>query len=386
MYKSISKDGVNVKKKKKNRIYFLRTTSIVNDSRTMKEINTLSQEYKVKILGWDRQGIINKKESCLNAQNLSSSFFRLKCNYGGGTKNLLKMMVFELWLLFQLVVHKNDYDIIHSCDLDTGLIARIVCKIFNKKMVYDIFDYYVDAHKFPKKISNFLESQEVKTINFANLILICTEQRRKQITKAKPKKVIVIHNTPDLSLDFSDIRLKGDRNKVDLVYFGVLQEDRLLKEIGEEIKNNKYVNLHIGGFGKYEDYFKKMSENTNNIYYYGSLKYNEVLCLEEQADIIFATYNPKIPNHNYSAPNKFYEAIALGKPIIVCKNMGIDELVKKDNLGKIIDYSAKEFLKAVLDLKKEKFCGVNSKEVYHNHYSWDIMKKRLQKSYKDLFE
>ncbi len=358
----------------------------MNDSRSMKEIKSLSKKYDVKVLGWDRQGIVKKNDTYLNEQNISSSFFKLKCDYGAGKKNLLKMIAFEFWLFFKLVVHINDYDVIHSCDLDTGIIARIACKLLHKKMVYDIFDYYIDAHKFSDAISKFLEKQEIKTINYANVTIICTEQRRKQITKANPKKVYIIHNTPDLNMKLTDIHLKGERNKIDVVYFGVLQDDRLLKEIGEAIKNNKYINLHIGGFGIYEDYFRNLSKIANNIYYYGSLKYNEVLCLEKQADVLFATYNPAIANHNYSAPNKFYEAIALGKPIIVCKNMGIDELVKKDNLGKIIDYSARDFITSILSLREETFCSQNSKRIYSECYSWNIMEKRLLKAYKEIFE
>ena len=37
---------------------------------------------------------------------------------------------------------------------------------------------------------------------------------------------------------------------------------------------------------------------------------------------------------------KLYEAMALGKPIIVCKNTGIDSFVKENNLGAVINYDA----------------------------------------------
>ena len=98
------------------------------------------------------------------------------------------------------------------------------------------------------------------------------------------------------------------------------------------------------------------------------MKYEQVLSLEADCDILFATYNPIIKNHKYSAPNKVYEAMALGKPIIVCKNTGIDELVIKNNTGYAIDYNAEEFVEILNKYKKDrkllKKISDNAKKMY----------------------
>ena len=54
---------------------------------------------------------------------------------------------------------------------------------------------------------------------------------------------------------------------------------------------------------------------------YGKLQYSQTLALESQCDIRVATYDPSIRNHKYSAPNKFYESLMLGKPIIMAKDI-----------------------------------------------------------------
>ena len=107
------------------------------------------------------------------------------------------------------------------------------------------------------------------------------------------------------------------------------------------------------------------------------MKYDDVLDLENKCDILFATYNPEVPNHKYSAPNKVYEAMALGKPIIVCENTGIDELVKKEKIGFAIKYDAKEFIKIIKKITKEDYEKIQhyTQKIYNEKYSWLAMEK-----------
>ena len=123
-----------------------------------------------------------------------------------------------------------------------------------------------------------------------------------------------------------------------------------------------------------------MAKKYHNIKYYGSMNYDEVLKLEKDCDILFATYNPEILNHKYSAPNKVYEAMALGKPIIVCKNTGIDEMVSNNKIGYAIDYSAKEFMDKIKNINELEYLSMakNAKKVYLEKYSWEKMKALLK--------
>ena len=53
------------------------------------------------------------------------------------------------------------------------------------------------------------------------------------------------------------------------------------------------------------------------------IDYESALELYAKCDLMFALYDPAIPNHRYSAPNKVYEAMLLGKPIIVAEGTGV---------------------------------------------------------------
>ena len=102
---------------------------------------------------------------------------------------------------------------------------------------------------------------------------------------------------------------------------------------------------------------------------------------------MFATYDPDIKNHKYSAPNKVYEAMALGKPIIVCKDTGIDKLVIENNTGCAIEYNAESFIEGIklLVLNEENLekIKINAQRLYNEQYSWKSMELKLLEIYEN---
>ena len=362
-------------------IIFLRSTSIINDSRATKEIEAYSSIFnRVIALGWNRQNLVLNN----NYSNIDIYLYNKSSEYGKGIKNIFKMLLFRHWLYINLKKNKSQYDIIHACDFDTAHIAYKIAKKYKKKLIYDIYDYYVDCHKL-SFLKCFIEQKDISIINDADYVIICTEQRITQIAKASPKKISVIHNTPQINFKSSKNSLN---KKKKICYVGILQDDRLLIEIAEKIKDNNNYELHIGGFGKYEAYFKNLSETVKNVKFYGQLNYLDVLKLEDQCDILFATYNPKIENHKYSAPNKVYEAMALSKPIIVCNNTGVDQLVNEEKIGYSIDYNAEEFIKCLDSIDENEYEKISkrTRKLYLEKYNWDIMKERLIDICKELEE
>ena len=357
---------------KKKYIAYLRSTPIYNDSRATKEIKSYNKfNNKMLIYGWNRENE-NINFEKLNQTNIIYMYSR-KAKFGNGIKNIFNLAMFNLWLIFKIKKDIDKIDIIHACDFDTAFIAKYIAKKYNKKLIYDIYDYYVDCHSLGF-LKNIVEKLDIQTINYADIVFICTEKRKEQIKKSKPKKIVVIYNSPRI-IDKTNKLIKDDK-KIYLGYFGILQDDRLLLEISKEIIKEKDIVLYIGGFGKYEQYFDQLSKKYKNIIFYGTISYKEVLEKEQNCDVLFATYNPLIKNHKYSAPNKVYEAMALNIPIIVCKDTGIDEMVKKDKIGKVIHYDAKEFINEVKKIKD--MPRFNISNVFIEKYSWEIMEKKLE--------
>ena len=172
------------------------------------------------------------------------------------------------------------------------------------------------------------------------------------------------------------------------VYFGILSASRLIKEMIEVVSENKEYELHIGGFGVLEDYVKEAAEKNENIIFYGTVPYQKVLEVESESDILTAIYDPAVKNHFYAAPNKFYESLMLGKPVIMAKNTGMSEIVEEHDIGATIDFSKEGIENGLIELTKKKLrwpqMSSRMKKLYSEEYSWDEMERRLIRAYQEL--
>ena len=307
--------------------------------------------------------------------------------------NIFQLIAFQIRVLIWFLQNKKKYDIIHVFDLDVGLPAYLISKVTNKKYVYHIADFYVDSRStLPSRLKSFIRKLEFLVINNAVSTIVCTEERVKQIEGSKPKNLTVIHNTPVIPKDVTNELTGKDetgfyKQKIVFTYVGGLGKSRFIESALEVIKDYPQIILNIAGMGTSTDYVSEMSNRFDNINYYGMLEYAEALKLYSKTDFMFALYDPKVPNHKYSAPNKVYEAMMLGKPIVIAKNTGIDKIVTENNMGFVIEYSEEAFRNLVSKIASDSInweeFGDNARAAYEK-YSWPIMKKRLIKLYRDI--
>ncbi|MGM0842298.1 MAG: glycosyltransferase family 4 protein [Bacillota bacterium] len=346
---------------------------------------------------------VNKKSKKIEVEKLvleSSTIVNynliLPSDTGRGLRNIFQLLVYQTRILIWLLLNKNKFDAIHAFDLDAGLPASIISKCFKKPLVYHIADFYADSRPgIPKIFKKFVVKLEYLIISIANVTIICTEERIEQIKGSKPNKLRVIHNSPVISGDLRDKssgiyieNFGGRTNKnLKLCYVGNLEERRFIKAILNIVSKDERLHLDIAGGGNLQDYVKEVANAHNNINYLGRVEYKDALELYTTCDIMFAVYDPTVPNHRFSAPNKVYESMMLGKPIIVAKNTGIDNLVEKEEIGLSIDYSEESFGKAIntfIDNPENIIkMGLNAENI-SRRYSWDSMKKEIMGIYENL--
>ena len=91
-------------------IFYVRSTSIINDSRATKEINSLlNNNYNLTIIGWDRDKRINDYRNVkINEKIVKSKFFKFSSTYGGSIKNIIGLMFFQIWLFYTLFKNKSE--------------------------------------------------------------------------------------------------------------------------------------------------------------------------------------------------------------------------------------------------------------------------------------
>lgn len=323
-------------------VIILRSQDIFSDSRVLRyEAWYKKNQITYRIIGWDRQGKNLKRDN--------TEYYDGIAGFQQGAKGILGRIKWNWFLLGYLFSYRRDYKIIHACDFDT-VMPSLVMKLFGKKVVFDIFDWFSDEVKTGKwyidKPINFMEKLSVK---LADLVIICEKGRLQQM-EIVPSHYIVVPNIPVGNGD-SVMPVDGksschyDDYSIAIAYIGGLVEHRGLRELVNVISRYPNIRLNIAGFGDEAiiKYMTDMSEKFANIYYYGKIPYGEALSIMKQSDLLYAMYYKTNPNHLYAAPNKFYEALFLAKPIITTNGTLVGDKVESIKSGYVIDEGEKAF-------------------------------------------
>ena len=375
------------------RVVLLRSNPVQPDPPVEKMADALLEMgIQVDILAWDRS---QKNRSC-NIEKFPSGIakvtrFGIPAAYGARWATLLSFLRYEWSLLAWLVRNRKNYDIIHAFDLDTGIVAWLSSKLYCKKLVFHVLDSYADTHFFSDSIiKRIVHKLEMALINSAEATLICTEERKAQIYHSTPKRLEIIHNTPNHSVENETDRfeLKASNAEVKIAYVGTQCRGRGIEELISAVVQNRRFELHIGGYGPLDDVIRSAAQQCNRIHFYGKLPYAQTLSLEEQCDLMVALYDPKLPNHRYCAPNKLYEALMLGKPLLMCENTGWDQLFQEEQIGFLIPYSQEGIAHGLNQLYaiKDQWPTMSEagKHLYQQKYSWGTMKQRIRKIYLEI--
>lgn len=373
------------------KVYFLRSNGVSPDPRVEKEVKALvAQGYHAHVLCWDRTAILPKEDKIEFDDKLSAGVtrFSLASGFGLGLKNLLPLLRFQFFLLNKLIRSRKEIDIIHAADFDTVLPAMVMKLFFRKKVVYDIYDFYVDAYNVPSALKPIVRRIDVAMINQADVVILTTEKRINQIAGSHPKRIVFLHNTPEYTEGTEKMTSARCEDHIVVSYVGVLQPGRLIEVVLSVIARHPNVVLKIAGFGPLESVVRSYAEKFENVHFFGAVSYEQSIEISRSSDIMFATYDPSIPNHKYSSPNKLYEAMMLSKPIIICHETGVDEIVETKKLGLCIDYDEASFERALLTLVDNKelrqTMALNAHMAYQDEFSWEKMKLRLLDAYRCL--
>lgn len=343
-------------------IVLLRSTDGNPDSRLEKYVKALElANYPYMEFCWDRKGKFENTDNIL--------YYKEKALYGNGWKNLRGLLGFNVFLIKKLFKYRKKYSIIHACDFDTILPAILMKLFFRKKIVYDIFDWYVDSREI--KISfvrYFILLIEFINLKISDVTVICEEERIKQLCTV-PRKLWVLPNIPNL--DYMLYKKLGKHAQINISYVGVFVKHRGIEKILKLVMDNpsKYK-LDIAGFGELEPLVSSAAKSCPNIIYHGSVKYTDGLGIMANSDIILAIYEKTIPNHIYAAPNKYYEGLCLGVPILTTIGTYVGTKTEVKSTGFVVGETYKElddFFKTItIQVLEQK--GKNALEEWNTKY------------------
>ena len=361
----------------------IRSNPISCDARAIKIIQSLSKKYKVIVLGWDREAIYGPFEFI--GRNTIIKRFKLRAPYGK-IQLVLFYPLFWTWVLINLFIYRPK--IVHACDLDSLLPCYVFKVLFPTKLVFDSFDRYAMAFIPPKHhmLYKFVNWLEALLAYRSDALITVSKERLLSFGRYRPKHIEVIMNCPRDKPEM--LKLGSGSNKhanedLTLVYAGVISVKRGLHLIERALREIEGVRLILAG-RVIDDIIGQLTRNPK-IKYVGLLNYDAALKLQALADVIPVLYDPSIPINRVANPNKLFEAMMLGVPVItnVC-----NEIVNEVGCGLVVEYDSSSIKAAILRLKNNpslrRRMGVRGRMAFEKIYNWSLMEKKLIRLYSRL--
>ena len=111
------------------------------------------------------------------------------------------------------------------------------------------------------------------------------------------------------------------------------------------------------------------------------------LNMENAADIVYAMYCKTNPNNIYAAPNKYYEALLLGKPIITTKGTIVEKKCIDNNIGWAVEEDIEQLRQLILEIDQREIDekGKNAFSLWHNHFQ-NYINSFFQETYSKIIK
>ena len=370
---------------KLNNIAVLSLSSLDHDARIIKTIDFLKKNISPFVYTFS----VNSKTT--NKYDFSFEYM------GHRLLGIPGISLLKLYVLYILMILKSGekFDVMVCNDLNTlpiGVLFKLV-KNKNIKIIYDAHEYETEINGLNGIRKKLTKWQERLLIRYVDKIITVSDSIAKEYTRlyAVPKPYIVL-NCPKYqevtkqNLFRESLEIRSEQ--VIFLYQGGLSRGRgieTLLDAFSSLESDQYV-LVCMGEGPLESLVQKKAKQYSSIFFQPAVSSQILLNYTASADYGIFFYEDTCLNHRYCSPNKIFEYIMAGLPVLTSNLYEIKRLVEDNELGVVAeDNTVKGFTNAVNITLEQDYQKIKFKvEKIRHLYSWEAQEKVLYQVYSNL--
>lgn len=295
-------------------------------------------------------------------------------------------------------------DFVHAHDLPNLELGIKIADKHSVPLIYDAHELYPQQYFANKVMQSNLANKEKEIIGKADAVIAVNDQCRDILINhySDIKHITVITNAANTPRAFSGkeiVRLWHQQFNLDasvkiMVFQGTINPVRNIDELVHSLPSLP-EDIHLGfiTFRKDIDYYKRLSEKLNvshRVHYVLEVPWEEVFEWLIAADAGIMPYQPNNLNAKISSPNKLFEFVVAGLPIIGSSELvNVEKAINQYGLGvchKLSDVDS--YVRAINEMfNKEKGGSSRFKQNVLNvkHlFSWEQEELRLLELYSRL--
>lgn len=294
-----------------------------------------------------------------------------------GPVALFLKQIWFCWVASDLIAAKNPSHLV--CIGLESLLAGFFAKLRRRSLVlvFDSNELHVDSYSNPLK--KFVWGQlERRLVGSCDTIIHAEENRRNHFCdryKVDRNRNVVIQNFPNF-VGCVAPTLGKCRGQVRVLYVGVLGDDRyslelcrIFAEIGEG------YSLDLVGPAKPEvareiDQVIAL-ESISNVRRLEQIPYADLSRLIQAYDIGIAFYKNNNLNNYYCAPNKVFDYLMNGLPVVTNNYPGLMKIIEGERVGACVNEVNTVAIVEALDKIVSEMRWLNISDRVRNKYSWE---------------
>jgi glycosyltransferase involved in cell wall biosynthesis len=335
---------------RKRSIAFSVTNCICNDQRVLKIAETVSgPDTSITLIG--RMG----GKCCMSSQiPFETKRFRIPVN-----KGVFFYALYNIRLFIYLLLRR--FDVLVSNDLDTLLPNFLISKLKGLPLVYDSHEYFTGVPEILNRpfVKWVWKSIEKKIFPHLRFVMTVSDSIATQYEKDYGVRPVTVRNCsrrPDYLIPYSRKELGVRDDQFLLILQGTgINRDRGGVELIDAIMKVENVSLLIVGSG---DMIAELGEKVLRLHVSDKVKFitkvpwEEMMRYTEAADAGLSLDKDTNINYRFSLPNKLFDYLSAGIPVIAGDLPEVSKIVRDYNCGIIIsEISADKIAEAIVKLR-----------------------------------
>lgn len=259
-------------------------------------------------------------------------------------KGLLFYAEYNIRLFFYLVFTK--VDLIFANDLDTLLAAYLAAKMKKIRLIYDTHEYFTGTPELINRpaVQKVWKAIEKRIFPKLETIITVNESIAELYKKEYNKDLSVVRNIP-LSYTPDRIKTRAELGLPENKKIIIIQGTGINKDRGAEeaCKMMSYLNdvilLIIGGGDVIPDLKKIIKEKKleSKIIMKNKMPFSELRQYTLNADLGLAIDKNTNPNYFFALPNKLFDFIHAGIPVLSSRLKEISNIIDRYDIGYYIE-------------------------------------------------
>ena len=298
-------------------------------------------------------------------------------------------------------------DIYHAHDLDALMVCAIAASALGSRLVYDSHELWLGSSRYEIATSPFNRLRyrltERLLLPLADAVIAVTPSRGAEMKRMYPGRIdelaIVENSVPRMETLPPEAALRKRLSIPDsafvALYQGVICPERGLEQLLEAaaMLRGRGVYVVLVGHDAWQGTLSRMAVEIgvdDVVRFHPPVPSDRLLELTVSADAGLILFQNTCLNHYYSLPNKLYEYMMAGIPIIASHFPEMGRVIGECDCGRLVNpEDPREIAEAIgemaeMDVSRRKAMGAQGREAALDHYHWDIQKSRLLRLYQKL--